>query len=66
MNLLQAGVDTSVIALYLGHETTATTHIYLHADLGLKERALGKTAPPSIAPGRYQPPDSLLAFLESL
>jgi integrase/recombinase XerD len=67
MTLLQAGVDTSVIALYLGHETTATTHIYLHADLGLKERALAKTAPPGTAAGRrYQPPDSLLAFLESL
>jgi integrase/recombinase XerD len=66
MNLLQAGVDTSVIALYLGHETTATVHIYLHADLGLKERALAKTAPLDTTAGRYRPPDALLAFLESL
>lgn len=66
MNLLHAGVDTSVIALYLGHETVSTTHIYLHADLGLKERALARTTPPNTAPGRYRPPDALLAFLESL
>ncbi len=65
MQLLQAGVDTSVIALWLGHETTRTTQIYLHADLALKERALARTAPPDTAPGRYQPPDALLAFLEA-
>jgi integrase/recombinase XerD len=67
MQLLQAGVDTSVIALWLGHEQIQTTQIYLHADLSLKERALARTAPPSVeAPTRYRPPDSLLAFLESL
>jgi integrase/recombinase XerD len=66
MQLLQAGVDTSVIALYLGHETPQTTYIYLHADLGLKERALARTAPPDTAPGRYRPPDALLAFLDGL
>ncbi len=67
MQLLQAGVDTSVIALWLGHEQIQTTQIYLHADLSLKERALARTAPPSVeAPGRYRPPDTLLAFLEGL
>ena len=67
MQLLQAGVDTSVIALWLGHEHIQTTQIYLHADLSLKERALARTAPSSLeAPGRYRPPDRLLAFLENL
>jgi len=66
MNLLQRGVDTSVIALWLGHESVQTTQIYLHADLALKERALARTAPPNTKPGRYRPPDALLAFLEGL
>ena len=67
MQLLQAGVDTSVIALWLGHEHIQTTQIYLHADLSLKEHALARTAPSSPdAPGRYRPPDTLLAFLENL
>lgn len=66
MRLLRAGVDNSVIALWLGHEQIATTQIYLHADLELKERALARTCPPNIAPGRYRPPDKLLAFLETL
>ncbi|MDA8385320.1 MAG: tyrosine-type recombinase/integrase [Actinomycetota bacterium] len=66
MQLLQAGVDTSVIALWLGHESAETTQIYLHADLAIKERALARTAPPNTTPGRYQPSDDLLAFLESL
>jgi site-specific recombinase XerD len=66
MRLLQAGVDTSVIALWLGHESVETTQIYLHADLALKERALARTTPPGTAPGRYHPPDKLLAFLEAL
>ncbi len=66
MRLLQAGVDTSVIALWLGHEQVETTQIYLHADLALKERALARTAPLHASPGRYCPPDALLAFLESL
>lgn len=66
MRLLHAGVDVSVIALWLGHEQTETTQIYLHADLTLKERALARTTPPGASPGRYRPPDPLLAFLESL
>ncbi len=66
MQLLHAGVDTSVIALWLGHESVKTTQIYLHADLALKERALSRTTPPDIAPGRYKPPDAVLAFLENL
>jgi integrase/recombinase XerD len=66
MRLLNAGVDSTVIALWLGHETAATTQIYIHADLALKERALARTAPPDTAPGRYLPPDTLIAFLENL
>lgn len=66
MRLLEAGVDTSVIALWLGHERTETTQIYLHADLGIKERALARTTPANVPFGRYQPSDPLLAFLESL
>lgn len=66
MTLLAAGVDTTVIALWLGHEHTQTTQIYLHGDLTMKERALARTAPASTPPGRYQPPDKLLAFLEAL
>lgn len=66
MRLLHAGVDTTVIALWLGHETTRTTQIYLHADLSLKERALARTAPPHTRAGRYRAPDALLAFLASL
>lgn len=66
MRLLEAGVDTTVIALWLGHEHVETTTIYLHADLGIKERALARTIQPGATPGRYQPPDKLLAFLEAL
>jgi site-specific recombinase XerD len=66
MQLLKGGVDTTVIALWLGHEHVRTTQIYLHADLALKERALARTAPPLTRAGRYRPPDDLLAFLESL
>jgi site-specific recombinase XerD len=66
MRLLRAGIDTSVIALWLGHEQIETTQIYLHADLELKERALSKTAPTDSTPGRYRPADNLLAFLEAL
>jgi integrase/recombinase XerD len=66
MQLLHAGVDTSVIALWLGHESTETTQIYLHADLATKERALTRTTPPNTRPGRYRPPDPLLAYLEAL
>ena len=64
MRLLHAGVDTSVIALWLGHEKTDTVQIYLHADLALKERALARTAPLETTPGRYRPTDALLNFLE--
>ena len=66
MRLLHAGVDTTVIALWLGHESVQTTQIYLNADLALKEQALNRTTPPTSTPGRYQPPDQLLAFLEAL
>jgi site-specific recombinase XerD len=66
MQLLQAGVDTSVIALWLGHADSRSTQAYLHADMSLKEKALARTTPPSVRPGRYRPPDALLAFLESL
>jgi integrase/recombinase XerD len=67
MNLLRHGVDTATIALWLGHEDVRTTYgVYLHADLGLKEKALAKTAPPLTRRGRYRPPDTLLAFLEAL
>jgi integrase/recombinase XerD len=64
---LRHGVDTATIALILGHEDVRTTYgVYLHADLSLKEKALAKTAPPGTRPGRYCPPDGLLAFLQAL
>src|SRR5258708_4649979 len=63
MRLLEAGVDTTVIALWLGHERVDTTAIYLHAHLEIKEKALARTTPPDTRPGRYHPPDALLAFL---
>jgi len=66
MSLLHAGVDSTVIALWLGHESVEATQIYLHADMQIKERALARTTPPDSAPGRYRPPDTLLAFLEAL
>ena len=66
MDLLQAGVDRSVIALWLGHESVETTQIYLEATLAMKEQALAKTVPPQGKPGRYQPGDRLLSFLNSL
>ncbi len=66
MALLTAGVDTSVIALWLGHESPETTQIYLHADMAIKERALARTTPPDTTPGRYHAPDALLAFLDNL
>jgi integrase/recombinase XerD len=66
MRLLNAGVDTSVIALWMGHENVATTQVYIHADLALKERAIARTAPQDTPPGRYQPPDAVLAFLDGL
>lgn len=66
MELLHHGVDQTVIALWLGHESVETTKVYIHADLRLKERALARVTAPAIAPGRYRPDDSLLAFPESL
>jgi integrase/recombinase XerD len=66
MRLLQAGVDPATIALWLGHEQAETTQIYVHADQTIKERALSRTAPLGTPPGRYRPPDTLLAFLEQL
>jgi site-specific recombinase XerD len=66
MTLLKAGVDTSVIALWLGHEGTETTQIYLHADMTIKEQALARVQQPGTSPGRYRPPDTLLAFLDNL
>ena len=66
MALLHAGNDITVIALWLGHESITTTQIYLQADMALKQQALDRTTPPGAQPGRYQPPDQLLAFLEAL
>jgi site-specific recombinase XerD len=66
MRLLHAGVDPVVIALWLGHERIETTNVYVHADITLKERALARTVPVAVKPGRYRAPDPLLAFLESL
>jgi site-specific recombinase XerD len=66
MALLHSGVDISVIALWLGHESLETSMIYLHADMTLKERALARTTPPNSTPGRYKAPDTVLAFLDSL
>jgi integrase len=66
MSFLHGGVDRSVIALWLGHESPATTQIYLDADLALKERALSRTPPFKTRPGRYRPRDRLLEFLKNL
>jgi site-specific recombinase XerD len=66
MELLHHGVDPSVIALWLGHESVETTQIYMHADMRLKEKALARVAAPTASPGRYRPDDNLLAFLEAL
>ncbi len=66
MDLLQHGIDRSVIALWLGHESVETTQMYLHADLRLKEQALSRTTPIGVTPTRYRPDDPLLAFLEGL
>jgi len=66
MDLLQSGVERSVIALWLGHESVETTQIYLEATLAMKEQALAKTSPHQGKPGRFQPGDQLLAFLNGL
>lgn len=66
MDLLRRGVDLTVIALWLGHESTETTQIYLHADMRLKEQALAHATSAGVTPDRYRPQDDLLLFLESL
>jgi integrase/recombinase XerD len=66
MSLLRRGVDRSVIALWLGHEQLDTVSIYTHADMTIKERALARTTPLRVKPGRYRPRDRLLAFLDNL
>ena len=64
--LRSAGVDIATLALWLGHEDTKTTLIYEHADPALKEQAIARTAPLGTPPGRYRPPDALLASLDGL
>jgi integrase/recombinase XerD len=66
MHLLQSGVDITVIALWLGHESIETTHVYLEADLATKERALQKLTPGDVPLARFTADDPLLAFLASL
>ena len=66
MHLLQAGVDISVIALWLGHESPVTTHHYVEADLAMKERALARLHEPDVKLQRYRAPDSLIDFLKTL
>ncbi len=66
MDLLHHGVDQAVIALWLGHETVATTQVYIHADMRMKEKALARVAAPPAQAGRFRPDDQLLAFLEGL
>ena len=66
MQLLQSGVDRTIIALWLGHESIETTQVYIHADIKLKEKAMALTKPADQTIGRYRPDDELLAFLEAL
>jgi site-specific recombinase XerD len=66
MRLLLAGNDVTVIALWLGHEQISTTNVYLHADMTHKQQAIDRTSPLAAKPGRYRPPDTLIAFLEAL
>jgi site-specific recombinase XerD len=66
MRLLESGTDIAIIALWLGHEQLDTAQIYLHADMAQKERAIARVTPPGTTPGRYRPPDPLLAFLDGL
>jgi integrase/recombinase XerD len=66
MTMLQSGVDITVIALWLGHESPATTHMYVEADLAIKEQALKRLQAPSVKTSRFRPKDRLVAFLEGL
>ncbi len=66
MHLLQSGVPFNVIALWLGHESTTTTHRYVEADLAMKEKALARLEAPGTKMGRYKAPDSLMRFLQTL
>jgi len=66
MNLLRSGVDPAVIALWLGHANLRSVERYIHADMGIKERALARTTPIGSSSRRYRPPDRLMAFLEAL
>ena len=67
MRMLDAGIDLTTIALWLGHESTESTQCYLHADLGMKERALNRLTPPGGPTARrYKPNDQMLGFLEAL
>ncbi len=66
MHLLQAGVDITVIALWLGHESPSTTHIYVEADLAMKKKVLDKLQPPATKSNRFRPSDAVLAFLDGL
>ena len=66
MSLLQAGVDSTVIALWLGHADVRSTQPYIHADVTIMERALALVTPASVKPGRYTPGDDLLTYLDSL
>ena len=66
MSLLQSGADPCDIALWLGHESPSTTHMYVEADLAMKERALARLKQPDVKPSRYRPPKALMKFLQSL
>jgi integrase len=66
MHPLQSGVRFNFIALWLGHESTTTTHRYVEADLAMKQKALARLQPPDTKMGRYKPPDALMRFLQTL
>jgi len=66
MHMLQSGVALSVIALWLGHESTSTTHRYVEADLAMKDEALARLQEPDTKFRRYRPPDALMQFLVEL
>ena len=66
MELLRSGVDLTLIALWLGHESAETTQIYLHADMEMKERAMARTSPVQGGPKRFRPNDGLMKYLDSL